>query len=137
MKMDHFPYQDIVDLPYEKSTRHPWMTAVKRAAQFSPFAALTGYSDIITETERLTDDRILQDEGERDLMDAMLQGLLQEDPSRTLSFLVFIPDALKEGGSYETITGQVKNLSPENNTLLLEDGRSFPLSDIMTVRPVQ
>ncbi len=134
--MDHFSYQDIVDLPYEKSTRHPHMTAIKRAAQFSPYAALTGYSDVVTETERLTDDRILQDEGERDLMDVMLQGLLQDDPSQALSFLVFVPDALKEGGSYETVSGQVKSLSPEANILLLADGRSFPLSDILTVRPL-
>ena len=68
-------YDDILNIPYQKSVRHAHMTALKRAAQFSPYAALTGYSDVITETERLTDDRILQDEGERDMMDVMLQLL--------------------------------------------------------------
>ena len=135
--MKPFPYEDIISLPYAKSNRHPAMPASKRAAQFLPFASLAGYNDVIAETERLTDEEILQDESERDRMDILLNGLLSEDSQTVFTFLVFQPDEKKAGGSYETVTGPIKSLNQETGSLMLKNGQVILLKDILTVHPAE
>lgn len=102
-------YDDIIDLPHPTSQNHPRMSLYDRAAQFSPFAALTGHHAAIAETGRLTDRRIELDESEITRVDAELQHLQELLPGRpTVSITYFVPDERKNGGSYQTVTGEVK-----------------------------
>ena len=104
-------YDDIINLPHHVSTKHPHMAPIDRAAQFSPFAALTGHDEAIKETARLTDERMELDENRKELLDARLQLLrehLGEKP--TVTFTFFEPDERKSGGAYVTVTGSVKKI---------------------------
>ena len=104
-------YDDIIDLPHPTSQNHPRMSLHDRAAQFSPFAALTGHHAAITETGRLTDRRIELDESEIARVDAELQHLQELLPGRpTVSITYFVPDERKDGGSYQTVTSEVKRI---------------------------
>ena len=99
-------YDDIIELPHPTSQNHPRMSLYDRAAQFSPFAALTGHHAAIAETGRLTDRRIELDESEIARVDAELQHLQELLPGRpTVSITYFAPDERKNGGSYQTVTG--------------------------------
>ena len=102
-------YKDIINLPHHQSKTRKHMSMVDRAAQFSPFAALTGHSSSIAETARLTDRQIELTEGDKAIINEKLQMLsdyLKSEPVVTITY--FEPDDKKSGGSYETITGVVK-----------------------------
>ena len=127
-------YDDIIALPHPEPRTHPRMSLHDRAAQFSPFAALTGHSAAIAETGRLTDSRITLDESEMARVDAALQRLQELLPSRpTASITYFVPDERKAGGSYQTITGKVKRIDTVNGVLLLTDRREIPIADIFDI----
>ena len=127
-------YDDIIRLPHPDSPKHPRMSLHDRAAQFSPFAALTGHSAAIAETGRLTDQRMELDEYEMARVDAELQRLQELLPGRpTASITYFVPDERKAGGAYQTITGTVKRIDAVNGVLLLTDQRTIPITDIFDV----
>ncbi len=127
-------YDDIIALPHPEPRTHPRMSLHGRAAQFSPFAALTGHSAAIAETGRLTDSRITLDESEMARVDAELQHLQELLPSRpTVSITYFVPDERKAGGSYQTVTGTVRRIDTVNGALLLTDQRAIPILDILDV----
>ena len=127
-------YDDIIALPHPEPRTHPRMSLHDRAAQFSPFAALTGHSAAIAETGRLTDSRITLDESEMARVDAELQRLQELLPSRpTVSITYFVPDERKAGGSYQTITGEVKRIDTVSGMILLTDQRVIPIPDIFDV----
>ena len=110
------------------------MTNYDRAAQFSPFAALTGFEAAIAETGRLTDARIELDEGGKDLLEEQMQSLLEVLPSRPkASILWFCRDQRKAGGSYITTTGYVKKVDAYSRQLLLTDGQIIPLDEIFQI----
>ena len=110
------------------------MTNYDRAAQFSPFAALTGFEAAIAETGRLTDTRIELDEGGKDLLEEQMQSLLEVLPSQPrASILWFCRDLRKAGGSYITTTGYVKKVDPYCRQLLLTDGQIIPLDEIFQI----
>ena len=127
-------YDDIISLPHPEPRTHPRMSLHDRAAQFSPFAALTGHSAAIAETGRLTDSRITLDESEMARVDAALQRLrelLPQEPMASITY--FVPDERKAGGSYQTITGKVKRIDTVNGVLLLTDQRAILIPDIFNV----
>ena len=127
-------YDDIIALPHPEPRTHPRMSLHDRAAQFSPFAALTGHSAAIAETGRLTDSRITLDESEMARVDAELQHLQELLPSRpTVSITYFVPDERKAGGSYQTVTGTARRIDTANGVLLLTDQRAIPIPDILDV----
>ena len=127
-------YDDIIALPHPEPRTHPRMSLHDRAAQFSPFAALTGHSAAIAETGRLTDSRITLDESEMARVDAALQRLQELLPSRpTASITYFVPDERKAGGSYQTVTGTVRRIDTVNGVLLLTDRREIPIADIFDI----
>ena len=127
-------YDDILALPHPEPRTHPRMSLHDRAAQFSPFAALTGHSAAIAETGRLTASRITLDESEMARVDAALQRLQELLPSRpTASITYFVPDERKAGGSYQTVTGTVRRIDTVNGVLLLTDQRAIPIPDIFDV----
>ena len=130
MKPTH-KYDDIINLPRPVSKKRSPMSNYDRAAQFSPFAALTGYDAVIDETGRLTDAQIELDEGGKQLLDEKLQrirGLLPEQPRVKLR--VFCPDARKQGGAYEEITGRVRKIDPVARSLVLTGGEVIPIDRI-------
>ena len=124
-------YDDIIGLPRPVPRKRSPMSHYDRAAQFSPFAALTGYDAVIAETGRLTDTQAELDEGGKALLDEQLQLLrarLPEEPAVTLT--VFRPDALKSGGAYETIRGHAKKIDPVTRCIVLAEGDVIPIDRI-------
>ena len=127
------PYDDIIDLPHPTSERHPRMSMANRAAQFSPFAALTGYEDAVRETARPTSRKAELTEEEKTILDAKLQ-LLAERAGGEVPFIYFQPDSRKEGGAYFTVTGEVKKMNGLVREVVLTDGRRVPMDDILDIQ---
>ncbi len=127
-------YDDIIHLPHPTSEIHPRMSLYDRAAQFSPFAALTGYEDAIEETARQTERKIRLDEDEKAMLD---QALLTIEKTKTedseVSITYFIPDEKKRGGRYETVTGQVKKIDRQQRVLVMVDGTKIPVDDVVSI----
>ena len=124
-------YDDIITQPHHTSERRCRMAAIDRAAQFSPFAALTGYDAAIRETGRLTDSRIELTADSRAALDETLRTLsahLKERPGVRATF--FVPDERKEGGAYVTVTGRVRKLDEYRRRLILESGEEIPMDEI-------
>ena len=131
MEKQPHPYEDILHLPHHVSKERPHMSLHDRAAQFSPFATLVGYEDVIDETARLTTRKRELDETEKAELDRRIGVLiahLRERPSVTIER--FIPDALKSGGAYEFKSGALVRISPVRKTLTLADGTSIRFDDI-------
>ena len=117
--------------------KHPRMSLYDRAAQFSPFAALTGHSAAIAETGRLTDQRMELDEYEMARVDAELQRLQELLPSRpTASITHFVPDERKNGGSYQTVTGEVKRIDAVNGVIQMADRQCIPIADVFSIEMI-
>lgn len=117
------PYDDILLLPHHVSQNHPPMSMRDRAAQFSPFAALTGYEDAIAETGRLTEQKRELSEHEQVELNRRLNILaskLKENPEIRIEY--FIPDEQKFGGAYANISGKVAKLALGDRTISMEDG---------------
>ncbi len=127
-------YDDIIDLPHHVSETHPPMSRADRAAQFSPFAALTGYDAAVRETARVTERRIELDEGVKAELNARLNRILEhlsEHPQVSLTY--FVPDEKKSGGAYRTVTGTVRKLDSFAKTLTLTDGTVVPMEEMVHV----
>ncbi len=133
MEQDH-RYDDLLDLPHPVSQTHPRMTAHDRAAQFSPFAALTGHSAAMEETARLTDQKLEPSEIQLEELNANLlsiQTRLREKPAVQITY--FVPDARKSGGEYQVVCGRVRHIDESTQTLILADDTRIPLDDILTL----
>ena len=127
-------YDDIIRLPHPDSPKHPRMSLYDRAAQFSPFAALTGHSAAIAETGRLTDQRVEMDEYEMARVDAELQRLQELLPGGpTASITYFVQDERKNGGSYQTVIGSVKRIDAVAGVIQMTDRREIPIEDVFSV----
>ncbi len=127
-------YEDIIDLPHHVSQKHPQMSMLNRAAQFSTFAALTGYDAAIRESARLTERKIeLGEDAKEELSERLryLRDIETEHPIVTLIY--FIPDARRDGGEYTSLTAQMKRIDEFSRMVLLMDGRSIPIDDILDV----
>ena len=122
-------YDDIINLPHHVSTKHPQMSMTDRAAQFSPFAALTGHEDAIQETARVTMDRIELDEQAKEDISRNLQRMLEGNVEGVITY--FIPDPRKDGGSYATLTGYAVKIDEVKNILTMKDGTAIPVADIL------
>ena len=124
-------YDDLLNLPHPTSKKHPRMSRLDRAAQFSPFAALTGYDDAVKETARLTDRRIELDEDELAALDEHLRLVLAwaDDPP-LVSVTWFQPDRRKEGGTYVTTQGHIRKVDELKRVLVMDDGGKIPVDDI-------
>lgn len=127
-------YDDIIDLPHHVSATRPQMSRLDRAAQFAPFAALTGYGAAIKETARLTDER--SELGEYELMELnagihMLMERIDEHPQVEITY--FKPDERKDGGAYLTVKSRAKRLNEYERFILLEDDTQIPFDDIYKI----
>ncbi len=131
-------YDDIITLEHPVSKVHPRMSVMDRAAQFSAFAALSGYEDAIDETERLTETYTELDEGEKEILNEQLLKIkenIASHPAATCTY--FEPDPKKEGGAYRTYSGKVRKIDAYEKKLVFEDGTGIWIGSLrdITVDP--
>ncbi len=127
-------YDDIIHLPHHVSATRPHMSLHDRAAQFSPFAALTGYDDAIRETARLTDERMELDEYLKYMLSDRLQILadrMKEHPEIEITY--FQPDSRKDGGAYITAAGTAKKIDEYERIVVMTDGTVIPMDEIISI----
>lgn len=128
------PYDDIISLPHHVSDKRPQMSMQDRAAQFSPFAALTGYDSAIRETARLTDTKLELTEETMAVLNMKLQiaaDSIAEQPE--LSFTYFKPDEKKAGGAYVTVSGAVKKVDDYERLVILQSGERIPMDNLLDI----
>ena len=127
-------YEDIIDMPHHVSVKHKPMPISDRAAQFSPFAALTGHSAAITETARQTQRRRELDENAREELDRKLQIIMEHSGDiADVKITYFRPDIRKSGGEYVTASGKVRRLDTHRRLFIMADGREIPVDDILDI----
>lgn len=134
-KQDEHKYDDIINLPHHVSQKHPQMSALNRAAQFSPFAALTGHEDAINETARLTDVFVeLSDDKIEQLNDQLqiLKENLNQEPECEITY--FKPDEKKDGGSYVTVCGKIKKIDEYNHHIIFMTGEIISIYYIISIK---
>ena len=125
-------YDDIIDLPHHVSATRPQMSMMDRAAQFSPFAALTGYDAAIKETGRLTDEKIEMDEEALNILNMKFQILARSlDDEPEVTFTYFKPDERKAGGAYLTASGVVKKIDDFERMIVMRNGAKIPMDDVL------
>lgn len=126
-------YDDIIHLPHHVSTTRLHMTATDRAAQFSPFAALTGYDAAVKETARLTDERVELDEYMKDALSYRLKIIadrIKEHPEIAITY--FQPDEKKNGGAYVIAISTVKKIDEYERLVIMDDGTAIPIDEIIS-----
>ena len=128
-------YDDIINLPHPTSKKHPRMSLYARAAQFSPFAALTGHKAAINETARLTDEKQILSEDVIAKLNEQL-NLIKENigTNQTVTITYFVPDDKKSGGAYISHTGVVKKINEYNHTVVLTDKTVIPIEQISDIK---
>lgn len=127
-------YDDMIHLPHPVSKKHPPMPLMDRAAQFAPFAALTGYKDAVKETARLTDKRKELEEDEKAMLSEKLNLVaerMEECPKITITY--FRSDGKKEGGAYLTVTGYVKRIDEYERKVCFTDGTKISIEEIFKI----
>lgn len=129
-----YKYDDIINLPHHVSASHPQMPLLDRAAQFSPFAALTGHHEAIKETARLTEEWIELDESRKEMLDERLQVIRENLINRPeIIFTYYKPDEKKSGGAYLTVKGTVKKINEYEHQILLEDGTVLVVENLFSI----
>ena len=127
-------YEDIINLPHHISPTRQQMPMSDRAAQFSPFAALTGYDAAIKETGRLTDERIELDEEALTALDMKYQLLIDAfDDAPEVTITYFQPDERKAGGKYITATSAVKKVDDFERRITMQNGTKIPMDDVLSI----
>ena len=125
-------YDDIINLPHHVSATRPQMSMMDRAAQFSPFAALTGYDAAIKETGRLTNEKIEMDEEALSILNMKFQILARSlDDEPEVTFTYFKPDERKTGGAYLTASGVVKKIDDFERMIVMRNGTKIPMDDVL------
>ena len=135
MKADEHKYDDIIHLPHHVSKKYPQMSLLNRAAQFSPFAALTGHEDAIQETARLTDSFIELDEDKKGQLDEQLRFIREHLGQKPECEIVYLrPDAKKDGGANVTVRGRIKKIDEYPRQVVFTDGTVLPIRYISSIR---
>lgn len=131
-------YDDIIDLPHHVSMTHPRMSSDMRAAQFSPFAALTGYEECLEEAVRQTSRWIELDDSIKEIINRELnltkERLSQKASGVSVKLTYFVPDSRKEGGEYRTVEGNVKKIDEYNGVIVLDDGKEIEIGRVRGYR---
>ncbi|MCR5808202.1 MAG: DNA methylase [Clostridiales bacterium] len=133
MRRGEDAYEEIIGLPHHKSAERPHMSNYDRAAQFAPFAALTGYEEAVSETARLTEQKPELDEDEKQLIDAWLRRLRQDPGSVDAGVTYFTADKRKKGGAILESKAAVAGIDEHARAVVFEDGTSVPIDDIIAV----
>ena len=128
-------YADMIDLPRHVSEHRAHMSMIDRGAQFSPFAALTGYEAVIAESARLTEQDITLTEGAIADLDGILRELRDRIQERPFArYTCFIPDERKAGGACVEISGNLKKYDSVEKKLILVDGTQVEIDQILSIR---
>ncbi len=128
-------YTDIINLPHYISRKHPQMNREARAAQFAPFAALTGFGEAVVETARLTNTEIDLPEEMKIIINGKLNFINTNIKHKPLAtFTYFLPDKYKEGGEYTTLTGNVRQIDLANNKIILTNNKKINITDIIGIK---
>jgi len=128
---DKFPYEDIVNLPPHISKKHPQPTMLERAARFAPFAAITGYEEMVLEEARVTEERIELDEGTLAMLNEKLNIIHDSlDSEPVVQITYFEPDKKKSGGAYISVTGTVKRIDEYERLVIMSDGKKIRIDEI-------
>ena len=133
MDIEKNPYADIIHLPHHKAKNRLHMSMYDRAAQFSPFAALTGFDGVIAETGRFPGRKIELSEHEKVMLDqklTLIDDVIRDKHHPEITLVYFVPDYLKEGGEYEEYTGKVRHIDTIDRTVvfLADNGRSADMT---------
>ena len=131
-------YGDIIDLPRPVSREHPPLSMDQKAAQYSPFAALTGYDTMIDEAGRLTDEKPVLSEDRKSELDAVLSILrerIADEPEASVTW--FEPDHSKDGGKSVTMTGHVRMIDQLKRRIVFSDGQEIEIEDILDLTVLQ
>ena len=132
--MNNTNYEDIINLPHHVSKKHPQMSLEARSAQFAPFAALTGFEDIIEETARITDEKLDINEELKVILDNKLKNIINNISNRPkIICTYFIPDEKKNGGSYKTIQEKVKKIDEIEQKIIFENGTEISIANIIEI----
>lgn len=127
-------YNDIINLPHHISKKYPRMSLEARSAQFAPFAALTGYDDIIQEQARLTTKRKEINDELKEILDEKIRWIRENICIKpTVSITYFLPDSKKDGGKYETITGKVLKIDEYRQKIIFENKIEIPIEEIYSI----
>jgi len=127
-------YDDIINLPHHVSPTRPRMSMIDRAAQFSPFSALTGHDSAVKETARLTDQRIeLSEDMKSEINDRLLFIAERKKEKTEIEITYFKPDEKKEGGAYITAFGSVKKINEYERVIIMNDGPKIQIDDIISI----
>ena len=132
--LDWMRYADIIDRPHHVSKKHPSMSMEERAAQFSPFAALTGYEAAVKEAARLTDAREELDEDEKARLNTQLMKIAahcQEQPEVMVKY--FVPDERKVGGARRIYRGRLRKIDRDRKMLVMVDKTELPIEDLLNI----
>lgn len=127
-------YDDIINLPHHVSKTRKQMAISDRAAQFAPFAALTGHDAAVRETARLTERRIELDENAKAKLDEKLQyisSMLELQPRVSITY--FVPDEKKSGGRYNTVNDFVRRIDTFDHIIIMADGTIIPMGEITDI----
>ena len=131
MKKDIHNYDDIINMPRHISSKHPQMKIIDRAAQFAPFAALTGHKESIDEASRITDSKKELDENQKEILNNKLNYiLLNLDKLFEIKITYFQVDLKKSGGKYITILANIKKIDEYNKVLVLNNGKKIKIDDL-------
>ena len=142
MMPEQNPYEDILTLPHHKAANRPQMSMHDRAAQFSPFAALAGFDGVIAENSRRTDRKAELSENQMTLLDqklTLIDDVIQDGFHPLVSVLYFVPDAKKDGGSYQEYTGKVRQVDAVEQKLVFlaanerSTGKEIRIDDILEI----
>ena len=134
MENNEQKYADIFNMPHHISSKRPQMSRIDRAAQFAPFAALTGHDEAIKETARLTDKRIELDEGTKELLNEKLQMAIEfADTEPEITVTHFVADQKKPGGAYVDFTGVIKRIDEYERTVIFTDKTSIQIDNIYDI----
>ena len=130
MKRD---YDDMLDMPHPTSEKHPRMSGIARAAQFAPFAALSGFEELVREEARVTEERTELAEEEKLRIGEIISEAIAEGDGRELSITYFVSDKYKKGGSYLTRVGIPASFDAHRRVLIMKDGTEILIDDITGV----
>ena len=131
---EYFPYEDIVNLPRHISKVHPQATMADRAARFSPFAAISGYEDMVKEAARVTEERIDITDATKELLNEKLNMIIEFlDEELEVTITYFEPDKKKDGGAYISITGTVKRIDEYERIVLMSDDKKIRIDEIYAI----
>lgn len=132
--MSEFQYNDILNMQYpDPEIEKDFPDKILRAAQFAPFAALTGYDEAVEETARLTDEKLELDEYQKAELNDKLQFIIANDVMDEVSITYFEPDKRKSGGAYITKKGVVLKVREYEKDVVMEDGTEIPIDDIIEI----